>query len=358
MKHYAIEFGSSRFDYYLGHHCLTSMAAHLATVPADQTIIISDSALSESYGQRLRDALNQKMPCHLIPFQAGETYKTLDSLAVFADNALKHNVTRQSHIVALGGGITGNIAGLLAALLYRGIRWSFVPTSLMAILDAALSLKQAVNFGKGKNILGVYYAPEMVLVDTEVLATLPARQIRSGVCEVIKNNLIIDASELPRLLSILNEENQYTGEAYHYLIEHSIRSKLEVMRHDPKEAGKAVVLEYGHTIGHAIELAGDGRITHGDAVGLGMLCAAEIAYEMGFLDGETVALHLKLLHAAGVPMQVLFETRVADIVARVGYDNKRGYLPAQPGHVHMVLLTGLARPLSYRESIFIRCRYP
>lgn len=346
MRTYKISFGSEKFDYVLLCDELEKLVENLQAIACDSYFFISDKMTASLYWQNIYSLMKlHERPCHLVEFEGGETRKNLDVLAEVISQLLEGKATRNSCIIALGGGVTGNIAGFAAALLFRGIRWVNVPTTAMAILDACLSLKQAVNFGKSKNVIGTFYAPDLVIGDVAFLRSLPPHQARSGICEVVKNFLTIDASEIEKLKSILNPMSDYTDEDYIYFIDHSIRSKTKVMKVDAKEKSTALILEYGHTVGHGIELASHGQVTHGDAIALGMKCAAEISHALGFLDAATVKLHFDLLNLVGTPSVIPFESSLDEIMKYVYFDNKRGHIMSRDNCLEMVLLKTLATPV-------------
>jgi 3-dehydroquinate synthetase len=343
---YDIRFGDKSFRYYLYNSPLERCIENLYNLnDVDTVVIICDENVGSLYGQSIVNQLQQKYKCSLITFKCTEKNKNLKVLEELTEKVLLSKATRRTCIVGLGGGICGNMSGMIAALLFRGVKFVHIPTSLMAILDSVLSLKQAINSHLGKNLIGVYYTPEMVITNIGFLDTLPESEIISGLCEVIKNALTILPDSMEKLLEILNPECNYSPSDYRYFIDMSIKAKTLVMKNDPFEKGDALVLEYGHTIGHAIELAAEGRISHGEAVGLGMLCAAEISYMLGYLSESDVRLHKMLLDKAGASTKLIDGINPDTILSIMKYDNKRGYINSQNGAVDMVLLDSIGKPL-------------
>ena len=272
------------------------------------------------------------------------------TVAVLAEEAFRYGATRRSCVIGLGGGLTGNLAGLLAALMFRGVRLVQVPTTFLAMSDSVLSLKQAVNAGCGKNLLGTFYRPEFVWVDLAYLDTLPAREIRAGLCELIKNVLAIIPSRYHQVAGLLRPSADYSEPSYRRFLELSLEAKCSVMREDPRECGPALVLEYGHTVGHALELESGGDIPHGFAVGLGMLVAAKVARGLGLLSAAEEEAHVELLQRNGTPTSIPAEFHPQTIIERIGFDNKRGYVPRADGFQPMILLRALGVP-EYRGEL-------
>lgn len=254
------------------------------------------------------------------------------------------HIDRGIVIVAVGGGVVGNLAGLIAALLFRGIRLVHVPTTLIAAADSVISLKQAVNLSLGKNLLGCFHKPTAVLVDLNFLRTLPASQMRSGMYEIIKNALTVATENIPLLESGLKPDANYSDAELMSFVEAGLLAKQKVMKADKCERKEALVFEYGHTVGHAIELAAEGRVPHGEAVGLGMIVAAEVSSRLGRLSDSDRQLHHRLFMRNGLTIRLPAGVTVAAVMALLRMDNKRGYVCARPDQVAMILLDGLGVP--------------
>jgi 3-dehydroquinate synthase/2-deoxy-scyllo-inosose synthase len=246
--------------------------------------------------------------------------------------------------VALGGGLAGNVAGLLAHLFLRGARLVHIPTTLLAMSDSVLSLKQAVNSPVGKNHLGAFHAPELVWSQLDYLATLPPAQIRAALCEAIKNVIAICPARYTELAGRLRADATYSQAEFAWFIGMCVDAKQEVMAADPREKDRALVLEYGHTVGHAAELASGGSLSHGLAIGVGGLVAARIAATLGIGDPAVEDKHEALLRLNGAPTQLPAGFDAERLMQAIRLDNKRGYIPHQPGHIDMVLLSGLGQP--------------
>jgi 3-dehydroquinate synthase/2-deoxy-scyllo-inosose synthase len=315
------------------------LAARFSGLDADAFILVTSEGMPDALLHYAYYCLGKSAPVIPLPVPAGEKNKTIEAIGRMADKAIANGATRRSVVVAFGGGLAGNMAGLLAALLFRGIRLVHVPTTLLAAADSTPSLKQAVNSGHGKNHIGTFYPPEFVWTSTEFFEHLPPVEIRSALGEVIKAAVAITPDRIPALHDMLRPDADYTTAELAWIADLCLAAKQEVMLHDPHEKGPALALEYGHTTGHVFELVH--RMPHGLAISVGGLVAARVAEELGFLDPSVRQLHTQLLVAAGAPVTVPSASSAEQLRTLLLKDNKLGYLPDLPGHVAMVLLAGL-----------------
>ncbi len=291
-----------------------------------KVLLVSNPEIFEHYGDRAVQSLTQAgfdVATHLIP--AGESQKHLGSIQAVYDSALAHKLERSSTMVALGGGVVGDMTGFSAASWLRGINFVQVPTSLLAMVDASIGGKTGVNHPKGKNLIGAFYQPKLVLIDPTVLKTLPEREFRAGMAEVIKYGIIWSA-ELFEALENSESLDSFGGvspELLSAILNHSCRAKAEVVSKDEKESGLRAILNYGHTIGHAVEsLTGYSVVNHGEAVGIGMVAAGGIAVALGLWDAESNARQLALIQKTGLPTQLPAGLDLDDIIAALQSDKK------------------------------------
>lgn len=340
-----IRLGAVRYPFRLDTDFLDTIIEHLSDLSASQLLVVCDSNTGPLFGAELVERLAPRARANLLIHRAGEPYKDLQAVSTLAESALRLGADRASVVVAVGGGVIGNIAGLMAALLFRGIRLVHIPTTLIAMADSVLSLKQAVNAGVGKNLFGTFYPPVSVLADTAMLRSLPRRETVSGLCEVIKNALAIRPSMTPLLRTGLRQDACYDDVTMHAIIAESIQAKSSVTVDDMHECRSGLVLEYGHTVGHALEYTAAGRLSHGEAVGLGMVVAAEVSHRLGHLDQATVALHRELLTQAGAMVTIPDDIDLDEAMHRLRFDNKRGYLSDPAESNAMVLLGAQGEPL-------------
>ena len=276
--------------------------------------------------------------------EAGEEQKTPATVAAIHDACLARQLERSSLIVALGGGVVGDMAGFAAATWLRGIAVVQVPTTLLAMVDAAIGGKTGVNHPGGKNLIGAFHQPRLVLIDPVVLGTLPAREFRAGMAEVIKYGVIGDPLLFRDLETAATRaglaEREAVGDGLLLkLLERSAAAKARVVAADEREGGLRAILNYGHTIGHVVEtLTGYGTFLHGEAVGLGMLAAGRIAGLMGLWSAEEEAQQRRLVAAAGLPLTMprLPEDAVLSCLQgdkKVRDGRVRFVLPTAIGHV-------------------------
>ena len=352
------------FPYHLrmGAESWQELQTRLARLQADRFFLISETGLPTSLREQVGEQISMvKLPYLPLTFERGEENKNLTTVNRLVNEAIEAGATKASVVVALGGGLAGNVAGLLAGTLFRGIRFIHIPTTLLAASDSVLSLKQGVNSNFGKNHVGLYAAPAFVWANLDFLQTLPKDETRAALCELIKNILTICPKYLDEVFDTLRVNARYTPEQIARFVEICLEAKCSVMAEDALEKHHAILLEYGHTLGHAFELAVPGLLTHGLAVGLGMVVEATIARLLGLLSAEDLETHYHLLRANGaltsIPAHDGFSTE--RLFTFLEKDNKRGIryreAGAEDGHFDMVLLRGLGRPnLSSDGSVLTR----
>ncbi|GEM_PF-744053 len=308
----------------LGKDFLTDVPPRLRQIQADKYLVITDEVVHRLYGEKFVSAMQQEgLRTELFTIPAGEQHKTFTALNDLATRILVSGMTKKSCLVLLGGGVVGNLAGFLAAILMRGIRFVHIPTTTIAQIDSTTGGKQAVNTEHGKNLLGTYYEPEFVYIDFNFVKTLPAREFRSGIAEAIKHGLC----QSQNLLSIIEKND------YQQIVSETIRLKTHLIEADPREQGAGLVLLYGHTIGHALETVSNHRLNHGEAISIGMMAAARLSNAMGFCKTELVARHEKILERQGLPIRIPQTLKVEDILRVLSYDKKE-----RAGRVPFILL--------------------
>jgi 3-dehydroquinate synthetase len=353
-----IKFGNFEYDYVLRDSrgdpsAWSELLRRLQDLDADGFLVVTEHALLHPFADALLERIADAKigPSAPISFPASEKAKTLITVDKLASAAQRAGVTRQSCLLLLGGGVVGNIGGLLATLLFRGIRFVHIPMTLLHKLDATPSLKQAVSSNDGiKNILGAFRAPEFVFADLAYLDTLPRDEIVSGLCETVKNVLAICPELFDEVAGLLNPEANYTPAQYQRFIELSLDAKCEVMANDPFEEWDGLRCEYGHGVGHAAEALTHRPtyryepVPHGKAVGMGMLVIARAARLLGWLDHADEAAHLDLLRRNGAPTRLPPGITPQQILNAIVLDNKRGLLPTIPGHSLEVVLERLGKP--------------
>jgi 3-dehydroquinate synthetase len=335
-----------RYPYHVrsGPGAWDEFSATLCGLRADRFLLVTDGGVPAPALDAITPRLQQLAPVTLLRVPASEKNKNIGTIERLAGEAFRDGATRRSVVVAFGGGLAGNMAGLFAHMFLRGIRLVHVPTTLLAMSDSVLSLKQAVNTGSGKNHLGAFHVPELVWIDLDLASTLPAQQVRAALCEAIKNVVAICPERYDEMSARLRPSAVYSLPELTWFIEMCVAAKQRVMEADPYEKGPALVLEYGHTVGHAAEHVSGGSMPHGLAIGVGGLVAARIATLLGLLDPAAEAAHQHLLERNGAPTTFPAGLTVSALMETVRKDNKRGYVPPRRGYVDMVLLDALGKP--------------
>lgn len=273
------------------------------TVGVRKTMVITNPTVGDLY----LDALNQSLgrsgfqPCSVI-VPDGEEFKTLQWADNLYDSLFDHRMGRDSIVVALGGGVIGDLAGFVAATYKRGLGFVQVPTTLLAQVDASVGGKVAVDHIQGKNLIGSFYQPRCVLISLDALDTLPIREVRTGLAEVIKYGIISDTELFAYLEGNLGALLEGRHDVLGFVVKRSCQIKASVVIKDEREAGQRALLNFGHTLGHAIEAATGYRLyRHGEAVAIGMVYAAEMAVKLKMTTGETLARIARLIEMAGLP---------------------------------------------------------
>jgi 3-dehydroquinate synthase len=303
-----------------------------------KVLVVSSPVLLRHYGDRLLTSLQQagfQVTQCVLP--AGERYKTLASIQKIYDAALAQRLERSSTIVALGGGVIGDMTGFAAATWLRGINFVQVPTSLLAMVDAAIGGKTGVNHPQGKNLIGAFHQPRLVSIDPQVLKTLPPREFRAGMAEVIKYGVIWDAELFAQLEAAqrLDQQRYVPEELLQQILTRSCQAKAHVVSKDEREAGLRAILNYGHTIGHAVEsLTGYRLVNHGEAVAIGMVAAGQIAVALGHWDQSASDRQLALIQKTGLPTQLPGEVDIEAVLTSLQTDKK-----VEAGKVRFVLPT-------------------
>jgi 3-dehydroquinate synthase len=307
--------------------------------PATQSLVICDEHVAPLYLERAvagLEAAGTRASSLVLP--AGEQAKTQTTLGVVYDRLYDLGVGRGDAVVALGGGVIGDLAGFAAATFLRGVRLVQAPTTLLAMVDAAVGGKVAVDFREGKNYLGTFYQPGLVVEDPEALQTLPEREVRGGWAEIVKHGLLAGGVTL----ALTEEGATDPARPDPRLLEADVRFKAEVVQRDPREtAGARALLNFGHTVGHAIEVAGGySHYSHGEAVGLGLRAALYLSERLMGLDPGAAARGQALVSAVGLPER-LTGVDPADVVRLIARDKK-----AAGGAARFVLLKAIAEPVT------------
>ncbi|MCY4657577.1 MAG: 3-dehydroquinate synthase [Gammaproteobacteria bacterium] len=269
-------------------------------INTQKTAIVSNTTVEPLYVPTLASLLSNQSVTMTIP--DGEEYKSLDTFSDLIDELLTNNFDRSCNLVAVGGGVVGDISGFVAASFYRGIPYIQVPTTLLAQVDSAVGGKTAVNHPSGKNLIGAFYQPSAVVIDIDTLNSLPQKVFVEGLAEVIKYGVIADAHFFEWLENHRDLVLDRDPQAMQFIVTRSCEIKAEVVATDEREQGIRAILNFGHTFGHAIENeAGYGSLLHGEAVSIGMRLAADMSYQLKLTDKETTNRIHDILRQYGLP---------------------------------------------------------
>ena len=337
MHTLTVDLGERSYPILIGAGLLHSRDMLAANIPGRDAVLISNTVVAPLYAARLRDSLPGRRIIDII-LPDGEQHKTLANASRIFDVLIANRLGRDAVVLALGGGVIGDLAGFVAACYQRGIDFVQFPTTLLAHVDSSVGGKTAVNHPGGKNMIGAFHQPRAVIADTELLATLADRELRAGIAEVIKYGLICDAGFFDWLEAnmdaLLARDPAILGHAIH----RSCQIKAQIVGRDEREQGERALLNLGHTFGHAIESAtGYVEWLHGEAVGTGMLIAADMSQRMGRLDMSVVERLRALLQRAGLPVEAP-HIGAARAMHYMSVDKK-----VHAGRVRLVLLESLGR---------------
>jgi len=325
-----------RYDILIGAGLLQAAASWQGLPPAAHAVVVSNTAVHGHFGAALLHALQPhygKVSTVLLP--DGEQHKNWTSLNLIFDHLLASGCDRKTVLFALGGGVVGDITGFAAATYMRGVPFVQVPTTLLAQVDSSVGGKTAINHPLGKNMVGAFYQPQRVLCDLATLDTLPDRELRAGLAEVIKYGPIADMVFLDWIEDQLDALLARDRAALAHAVRRSCEIKAQVVGQDEKETGLRAILNFGHTFGHAIEAGmGYGRWLHGEAVACGMVIAADLSAELGLIDRSLATRLQRLIERAGLPVQAP-QMPMAQWFERMGVDKK-----AADGDIRYVLLFG------------------
>jgi 3-dehydroquinate synthase len=292
------------YEIHIGCGLLGTRATFDSLPAASTAVIVSNTAVAPLYAQQLQSALSSRYrQVHLVVLPDGEAFKTWETLNLVFDALLEHASDRKTILFALGGGVVGDMTGFAAASYMRGVPFVQVPTTLLAQVDSSVGGKTGINHPMGKNMIGAFYQPLLVVCDLDVLQTLPDRELSAGLAEVIKYGPIADLQFLDWIEASMDALLNRDVKALAHAIQRSCEIKTWVVGQDERESGLRAILNFGHTFGHAIEAGlGYGKWLHGEAVGCGMVMAAELSCRLGLVDAAFVRRLTDLIRKAGLPV--------------------------------------------------------
>jgi 3-dehydroquinate synthase len=336
MNTLTVELGERSYPIFIGQGLLDKPELLTQHVQGRQVMVVSNDTIAPLYLDRVREIFSDfELATVILP--DGEQYKNLDTLNLIFTALLENKFNRGCTLVALGGGVVGDITGFAAASYQRGVAFLQIPTTLLAQVDSSVGGKTGVNHPQGKNMIGAFHQPACVLIDTDTLDTLDDRQLSAGLAEVIKYGLIRDAAFFDWLEENIEALKARDKQALAYAIERSCALKAEIVSADERESGQRALLNLGHTFGHAIETGtGYGNWLHGEAVATGMLMAADLSARHGWLSLDAVRRTEKLLQQSNLPTNAPDEMDTARFLELMAVDKK-----VVDGGLRLVLLKAI-----------------
>ena len=322
MQTLTVDLGDRSYPIYIGPGLLRNKELYSPHVKGRQVLIVTNETVAPIYLDDVKSALTDyQVDTVILP--DGEKYKDLDTLNMIFDELLDRRHNRTTTLVALGGGVIGDMTGFAAATYQRGVNFIQVPTTLLSQVDSSVGGKTAVNHPLGKNMIGAFHQPQAVIADTGTLETLPLREMAAGMAEVIKYGLISDSEFYlwlqDNVAGLMSGDDESLAEA----IYRSCENKADVVAQDEREGGIRATLNLGHTFGHAIEAhQGYGKWLHGEAVGAGMMMAADLSKRLGYLTEKDEHDLLRLLQAAHLPVKGPKDMSCDDYISRMAVDKK------------------------------------
>ena len=305
--------------------------------PAAAYAVISDSHVAKLYGEALVTTLNDAtLPAQLFAFPAGEWNKTRETWASLSDRMLAAHFGRDCAVIALGGGVVGDVAGFVAATYLRGVPYVQLPTSLLAMIDSSVGGKTGVDVPAGKNLLGAFHQPRLVLADLSLLTSLPPLQLSAGLAEAVKHGVIADAAYFAFLEKEQTAILAKDPAALERVVRRSVEIKAAVVAEDEREGGRRAILNFGHTIGHAIEATSKFETLHGEAVAIGMAYEGRLAEALGIAAKGTSERITRLLAQLRLPLERPQAASIDDVIAAMRGDKK-----ARGGEMRFALPSGI-----------------
>jgi len=305
------------------------------------SMIVTDENIAKFHLEKIKQAVGDGAKAIVIP--AGEEYKKLETISLLWKSFLENGLDRKSTVIALGGGVIGDMTGFAASTYMRGIQWIGIPTTLLSMVDASLGGKTGIDLPEGKNLVGSFYPPRLVLADPSLLLTLPERELISGMAEVVKHGIISD----PGLFDLCARGMGWVKENLEEVVKRAMAVKIKVIEEDPYEKGFRAALNLGHTVGHAVELVSKFNLRHGEAIAIGLVAEAKYAERIGVAGSGLVDAITESLSALGLPIQIPEEMPRGEIIRAMRVDKKKNAkairfaLPKDIGKVELVDVTDL-----------------
>ncbi|MFT7223296.1 MAG: 3-dehydroquinate synthase [Cellvibrionaceae bacterium] len=361
LKHLTVGLADGRnYPIYIGKQLLADPKYIQTHLCGRQACIVSNEIVAPLYQHRIETALNPEYQTDSVILPDGEIHKNLNTLAQIYDGLLHNKHNRTTTLIALGGGVIGDMTGYAAASYQRGVNYIQVPTTLLSQVDSSVGGKTGVNHPLGKNMIGAFYQPQCVIIDISTLVTLPKRELSSGIAEIIKYGLICDKNFYQWLESNLDALYALDPETVAESVARSCQNKSQIVSQDERESGIRAILNFGHTFGHAIETAqGYGVWLHGEAVAAGMVVALELSSRLGWVSSKEIERLKTLLHRVRLPTTLPLDMSTDQFLSLMSVDKK-----VIDGRLRLVLLKGIGEavvssdvPIEKIRDALRACRY-
>ena len=340
MKTIEVDLAERSYPIYIGKSLLSDKELFKKHLSSNQALIVTNETVSPLYLKSVEKNL-ENINYETLILADGETYKSLDSLNQIITRLMEKKYSRTCILIALGGGVIGDLTGFAAACYQRGVKFIQIPTTLLAQVDSSVGGKTAVNHPLGKNMIGAFHQPCAVFADTETLSTLPDREFSAGLAEVIKYGIIRDKEFYDWLENNIDSIMKRDDEVLEYTIERSCINKAEVVAEDERESGIRAILNLGHTFGHAIETALNYKgWLHGEAVGCGMLMAADLSMRLGLLEQDKVDSIAALLERTNLPTKIPKDVSLEQMLENMKVDKK-----SRDGVLYLILLNDIGEAI-------------
>ncbi len=346
-----VQLGDRSYPIYIGIDYLDMSDFLTRHIKSKQVVVVTNETVAPLYLDKVKAHLQgYQLDCVILP--DGEQYKALSILEPIFDTLLAGKFSRNTTLIALGGGVIGDISGFAAACYQRGINFIQIPTTLLAQVDSSVGGKTGVNHALGKNMIGAFYQPQSVIIDVKVLDTLDDRQFSAGLAEVIKYGLIRDVAFFSWIEANIEKVLARDQASLIYIIERSCQNKAEIVSLDEKESGIRAILNLGHTFGHAIETgSGYGTYLHGEAVAIGICQAADLSRRIGWLIDADVERIINLLKKAGLPTEPPKALSAQDFISLMAVDKKN-----VDGDIRLILLKKIGTaslPMGIERTVLV-----
>jgi 3-dehydroquinate synthase len=345
MQRVSVGLAGRSYDILIGPDLLRRAAEFIAPLAPSRIALVTSATVDGLYAERLRNELSGLCEVLTIVLPDGEAHKNWSSVSKILDALVEGRADRKSLVVALGGGVVGDVAGFAASIFMRGIRFVQMPTTLLAQVDSSVGGKTGINHVRGKNLIGAFHQPQLVISDTSALKTLPARELSAGLAEVLKHGLLADRTYFEQAVHDLPALRACAPDALGRAIAGSCEIKAGIVARDERETGERALLNLGHTFGHAIEaLTGYTRWLHGEAVGCGLVLAADLSARAGLLERWAIAPIESAVKAAGLP------ARIEGLSLERAIDAMRGDKKSEAGAIRFILLEEIGRAVQRTVS--------